>query len=67
MAKAKRPIHFTTGPNEKAVGVFGWYSLCGFVQRWSHNGSRTWDLLTEDPNAVTCVHCRRDQRRKQDA
>ena len=67
MAKGKRVVHFTTGPSEKAVGIFGWYSLCGFVQRWSHNRSKAWDLLTENLDEVTCVHCRRDQRKKQDA
>jgi len=60
MAKSKRAIHFTAGPAEKSVGIFGWYSACGFVQRWSHTESKAWDVLTEDSGKVTCVHCKRE-------
>ena len=59
MAKAKRAIHLMTGP-EEMDGVYRWRSLCGFISRWSHNDAKTWPLLSEDREEVTCLHCRRE-------
>ena len=59
MAKPKRAVHFTPGPTATA-DVYRWRSLCGFISRWSHNDAKTWPLLSEDREEVTCLHCRRE-------